>query len=120
MFTFANDGADIKSTNYWQSDHAKQGLIYVSTNAGVLRLLLPKASSHMLPEMRTGAFATIEPSIQSPLCWDIVFDDRSDAPFAVSVDKRQFDHALSPGKTRLAVWTEAGKQMELECSIKHA
>lgn len=114
-----NDGQNIASTNYWQTDHAAKGLCYLSANAGAWRLLVPPAAEHYLAEMRTGKSAAIEPSIQMPgRCWDVVFEDGTDSPFALAIDKQQTDRAMEPGRCVLAVWTQAGKQLELDCEIK--
>ncbi|MDX5979562.1 hypothetical protein [Vreelandella alkaliphila] len=119
MIKIANDGEDIASTNYWGMPHAQRGLLYLSGNAGIWRLLLPAASEgEMLPEMRTGKSVTIEPSIQSAECWDIVFEDGTDSPFAVALDKRQVDRAVEPGECRLTVWGESGKLLDLPCTVR--
>lgn len=119
MINIANDGEQIVSTNYWELPHAKKGLLYLSGNAKVWRLLLPAAAEGgMLPEMRTGKRVVIEPSIQSAGCWDIVFEDGTDSPFAVALDKRQVDRAVEPGECRLTVWGEGGKLLDLPCTVR--
>lgn len=119
MIEISNDGPEIVSTNYWQSEHAERGLLYLSANAGAWRLLVPSAASDMIAEMRTGKSVTIEPSIQVPgRCWDVVFEDGSDSPFAVAIDKQQVDRKMEPGACILSVWTRAGKVLELPCTIK--
>ncbi|MGP9633771.1 hypothetical protein ACT3R7_11960 [Halomonas sp. AOP43-A1-21] len=119
MINIANNGEDIASTNYWQSPHAAKGLLYLSGNAKVWRLLLPaSAEGAMLPEMRTGKRGVIEQSIQLQGCWDIVFEDGTDSPYAVSLDKKQVDRAVESGKCHLAVWTEGGKVLELPCTVR--
>lgn len=118
MITFSNSGQDIVATNYWDTEHARRGLVYLSGNAGAWRLLVPPAAASMLPEMRTGKQAIIEPSIRTPQCWDIVFDDGTDAPFSISIDKRQLDRALEPGSTVLTVWVPTGKTLMLPLEIQ--
>lgn len=117
MFTIANDGQDITSTNYWTTPHAARGLVYLSGNAGAWRLLVPPAAAAMLPEMRTGQRAIIEPSVSTPGCWDIVFDDGTATPFSIAIDKRQVDWAMQPGRAVLTVWVPAGKTLELPLEI---
>lgn len=117
MITIANNGQDIASTNYWTTDHARAGLVYLSGNAGAWRLLMPPAAAWMLPEMRTASRATIERSVRDPRCWDIVFDDGSDSPFSISIDKRQLDRALEPGAAVLTVWVPTGKTLSLPLQI---
>lgn len=118
MILIDNNGRDIASTNFWQSEHALRGLCYLSGNDGAWRLLVPAASQYMLDEMRTGERAIIEPSIRNPACWDIVFDDGSDAPFSLSLDKRMVDRSMSPGDCVLTVWTADGKVLETTCLVR--
>lgn len=120
MIQIRNQGPDILWTNYWETEHAKRGFCYLSGNAGVWRLLVPAADAQILDEIRTGRQVDIVPSTEDPRNHvEIVFDDGSSAPFYIAIDKRQVDRSLSPdGKTRLAVWTEKGKQIEFDCYIK--
>lgn len=118
MFHVANDGAEIADTDYWQTPHSAKGLCYLSGNAGVWRLLVPPASESMLAEMRTGRSVTIEPSIQVAGCLDVVFEDGSDAPFALAVDLKQTDRVMHSGECRVTVWTVAGKQLDLPAQVR--
>lgn len=114
-----NRGPDIAGTDYWDSEHASAGLCYLSANAGTWRLLVPEAAEGMLSEMRTGRSATIEPSLHAPgTCWDVVFEDGTDSPFSLAVDKLQTDRAMSPGRCRLAVWTARGRVLDLACEVR--
>lgn len=118
MITFENDGAEITRTNYWDTDHALAGYCYLSGNAGAWRLLVPAPAEGMLGEMRTGRSASIEPSLHDPRCWDVVFEDGTDTPFSLAVDKRQVDREMAPGTCRLTVWTALGKQLDLACEVR--
>lgn len=118
MIKISNAGQDIQSTDYWDTEHAAVGLCFLSGNAGALRLLVPEAAEGLLSEMRTGKYAYIEPSIRDPRCWDLVFDDGTDSPFSLSLDKRQTDRALTAGKCPLAIWTQRGKVFELQCEVR--
>jgi len=113
-----NDGPSLVSTNYWSTPHAQRGLLYLSGNAGALRLLVPVASGDYLAEMRTGKSVTIEPSIREPQCIDIVFEDGTDTPFSVSLDRRQCDRALNPGPCRFMVYTQSGLQLDLHATVR--
>ena len=99
MISILNAGARLVSTDYWLTEHAKAGLVYLTGNAGALRLLVPAAALGMLAEMRTGQRVTIERSLHSGAagCVDIVFEDGSNSPFSVAVDTRQMDRALTAG-----------------------
>lgn len=119
MISIANEGQDIVSTNYWETEHANAGLCYLSGNAGAWRLLVPEAAEHMLAEMRTGKRVSIEPSIIEPGCWDIVFEDGSDSPFALTLDKRQMDWAMGAASGfPFTVWTQRGKQLTFSASAR--
>lgn len=118
MIEIRNDGPAIAGTNYWQTEHANVGLCYLTANAGVWRLLVPEAAEGLLDEMRTGKHATIEPSIQAPGCWDVVFEDGTDSPFSIAVDRRQVDRKMEPGRCQLAVWTERGMVLILACEVR--
>lgn len=119
MITIANDGQRLVETNYWTLPHAQRGLCYLTANAGALRLLVPVAAAQYLAEMRTGKSVTIEPSMQNPRCIDIVFEDGTDAPFFLALDKQQCDRAVTPGRAvPFIVYTEAGEQMRRAATIK--
>ena len=120
MLTIANNGQDVASTNYWNSEHARSGLCYLTANAGALRLLVPRAAAGMLEEMRTASSVTIENSISEPgKCVDIVFEDRTDAPFALALDLALVDGRLTPGVgVPCTVWTEHGRQLALLATIR--
>lgn len=118
MITIENDGQRLVKTNYWTLPHAERGFLYLSVNAGALRLLVPAGATHMLAEMRTGKSVTLEPSIREPQCIDIVFEDGTDAPFSVSLDRRQCDRALNSGPCRFMVYTPAGLQLDLQATVQ--
>lgn len=120
MIKIKNDGPLIAATDYWHTDHAAQGLCYLSGNAGAWRLLVPDMAETLLAEMRTGKSAFIEPSLSAPAqALDIVFDDGTDSPFALTIDRRQIDRAVSPGPSRLTVWTRLGGcVLDLPCETR--
>lgn len=41
MLVITNDAGRIVATNYWESDAARRERVFCSTNAGVIRLLIP-------------------------------------------------------------------------------
>lgn len=119
FIVIANDGQEIGETNYWGTEHAMAGLCFMSTNAGAIRLLVPKQAEGYLEEMKTGKRVTIEKGFQNPRCVDIVFEDGSNSPFFLAIDRQQIDVLLSPRKrVPFAVWTEAGKQIQLFADVK--
>jgi len=119
LIQILNNGPELANTNYWTSQAAHAGFMYLSGNAGAMRLLVPPTAEYLLDEMRTGQYATIEPSLTHPgQCWDVVFHDGSSEPFAVAIDKRQMDRSITPGDFRLTVWTVNGKVLDLACKAK--
>lgn len=118
MIIVRNKGEDIAETNYWSTEHAKNGLMYLSGNASVWRLLVPINVKDYISEMQTAHSVFIEQSLSHDGCWDIVFDDGTEEPFFVTLDKRQVDRAMEPGVMRLTVWTNGGKHLDLSCTVK--
>ena len=123
MLTINNrpDGT-IADTNYWQSEYNARGLAYLSGHRLGLRLLLPTAhAAEWLPEIQTGKRAVIEPPVRQgyPNHIDIVFDDGTDSPFSLCLDRtKQLDTALRSGSTRLLVYAGSLQNpLELPCTI---
>ena len=118
LISIGNVGPEIASTDYWDSDQAQKGLMHVSPNAGVLRLLVPPKWERILPDMRTGKRVTVENSIVRRGAVDIVFEDGTQSPFFVSLDRRQFSGIPKRGAWGLSVWTREGKQIDFACQVK--
>lgn len=118
LISIGNAGPEIASTDYWDSDQARKGLMHVSPNAGVLRLLVPQKWERILPDMRTGKRVTVENSIVRRGAVDIVFEDGTQSPFFVSLDRRQFSGIPKRGTWGFSVWTQNGKQIELACQVE--
>ena len=123
MLTINNrpDGT-IADTNYWQSEYNERGLAYLSGHRLGLRLLLPTAhAAEWLPEIQTGKRAVIEPPVRQGYTnhIDIVFDDGTDSPFSLCIDRtQQLDTALRSGSTRLLVYAGSLQDpFELPCTI---
>lgn len=117
MIIIKNDGVNIIFTNYWDTEHGQSGLCYLSGNAGAWRLLVPQAAEVHLSEMRTGRWITIEKSIVEQAAWDIVFEDGTSSPFALTLSKGMTDRHMQARRCRMSVWTRNGKIMDLPCSI---
>lgn len=123
VLTIANNGPDIAETNYWDTELNRRGLFYLSGNAGALRLLVPDAYVGAVAEMKRGRFVTIERSIQQGNAVDVVFEDMTDSPYCLALDKTaQIDRAglLQPkDNISFSVWTRTGgKVLSLSCGIK--
>lgn len=124
LIVIENDGQEIKHTNYWETEHADRGLMYLSVNAGVLRLLVPagQVAAGVIDEIRTGTRAELVPTIRPQLRrshLDLVFEDGSPSPYSISIDRQQVDIIPHNGNNkRLLVYTEAGLVLELPCRVK--
>ncbi|WP_144389897.1 hypothetical protein [Phaeobacter sp. 22II1-1F12B] len=103
-----NDGPLIKATNYWDLPYGKQGMCYLSGNAGNWRLLLPGINAEGVSEFRSIKRALIEPSIMVHGNFDIVACDGSPNPYCVSINKVMVDRSITKKSCRLLVYTEKG------------
>lgn len=115
MITISNDGPLLLATNYWDTQHARAGLFFVSWNAGALRLLVPDSQRRAIREMQTGRlFVVTRGPLQGIDCLELMWDDGSDAPYCIHVDMRQSDRTLpsKPDAITVAAYTRAGKQAE--------
>jgi hypothetical protein len=91
-----NDGADVVSTNFWQTHANAAGKFYLSFNAGTARLLVPtQLSDQAIVEMRTAKSVVISrgPWISGrPDALELLFEDGSDSPFSLQLSDGSFDH----------------------------
>jgi hypothetical protein len=122
----SNHGPLIIQTNYFASDLAAGGKVFVSVNAGAIRVLLPRARWGDLNEMRQAQYCVLSrgpwtlgdarpeyhtarlPAVVEGI--EIMWEDHSDAPYALHLTPESFDMlpaAPEPGKEWLAtVWLE--------------
>lgn len=115
-----NNGPDIVSTDYWDSEHAQKGYCYLTWNAGAARLLVPDSLSPALTEMRTAKYVIIsrgkwrEKHDRDAL--ELLFEDNTDSPYSMHIVAEQSDRLLPEnnqgGGFIVTVWTRAGKQLE--------
>lgn len=118
MHYFENDGQRLVSTNYWDSEHAKAGLVFLSWNAGAARVLLPDKQAHMVADMRAAKYVVVS---RGP--WrvkgrrrdalELLFEDDSDEPFCLHLVVEQTDR-LPPEQQQgggfvVTVWTREGE-----------
>lgn len=118
MITIQNDGQRIANTNYWQSPQAAKGYCYLSWNAGAARVLVPRAMEPHVTEMKTGEFVVISRGrFEGRDALELMFEDQSDAPYCLHIVAEQCDRVIPDTEQgagfAVAVWTEAGKQLEL-------
>jgi hypothetical protein len=62
VLKFENDGPLLVASDYWQSEMAAAGKLYVSINAGCFRLLVPQRQHGFISDMRP------EPNTSSSQC----------------------------------------------------
>jgi hypothetical protein len=114
VFHFANDGAELLATNYFESEHAQRGYFFVSTNSRCFRVLLPEPLvASVLPEMQTGKSVDIVRTARGLVIW---FNDGSQSPYRIEVSNEQCDRlppASDVGRddVTLAVWTEGPRKL---------
>jgi hypothetical protein len=95
MIQIRNHGPLILQTNYWDAELAQQGKLFVSVNAGAIRVLLPPALYGMLNDMLTGKECVLSrgpwPDMGLAEGVEIMWDDGSDSPFALHLSPNSFD-----------------------------
>lgn len=123
LITIGNDGQDIVSTNYFESEYAVNGKVYMSINAGAFRLLLPDSQMRYLEEMSSGkeVLITLGKWLEGNKrqAFELLFEDYSMSPFCLYFGPEQIDRIPNDmhrkDKTVFTVWTTAGKVLSLPC-----
>ena len=89
----ANAGPVITQTNYWRSEAARAGFLFLSINARTLRLLVPAPVEHLLTELpAVGAPAELRRgAVDGKPTYELVWLDDPTEPFVVELDQRQCD-----------------------------
>lgn len=105
MLTIRNSGQAVVATNYWSTPHAANGLLYISINAGAIRVLVPPATAYLLAELPpVGTPCRYEQGERT--CRIVLLDDPAD-PYVIEVDARQVDRRLPAedrGRTVPLLW----------------
>lgn len=115
MIIVGNNGKEIISTNYFESDYAKDGLFFLSWNAGALRILVPDEYLRDIAEMKTGKIVVVSRGIyKGKDALEIMFDDYTDNPYAIFIDIQQTDRLIIDDGQQFIVsaWTKKGKVAE--------
>lgn len=110
VLTIENHGPLILSSNFWQTDAARAGKFYLSTNAGAFRLLIPRAHEAVLAEMRTACEVIVSrnpwPAERLADALEVLFEDGSDSPFALHLSLESADRVpLDEDQGRELVFT---------------
>lgn len=116
MYTFKNDGPTLQLTNYFDSPEAAKGELYITTNAGCLRLLVPSSQRSLLHDMRCKkAYVSF---LKNPDRIEIMFDDESANPFRIVLAIQQCDVMVKPGLYTLSVYVRLGEKYQFACEVK--
>ncbi len=99
MIEIVNVGTAVTRTSYWRTAHARKGLLYLSINAGAIRVLVPERTEHMLRDLPpagrpvTLGSATWQGRATYVLQWDEAAETGL-APYSIDVDRAQCDRAI--------------------------
>ena len=127
IITVENHGPLLLRSNYWESELARAGKLFVSVNAGAIRVLWPPQLYEDLAYMRTASECVLSrgpwPKQREADGIEIMFDDGSDAPYALHLTPASFDMLPAepePGREWvLSVWTAKDgrphKALERKC-----
>jgi hypothetical protein len=124
-----NHGPLITATNYWTSELASAGKLFVSINAGAIRILLPANQEWYgaLTDMRSAPECVLSrgPWLAQGVAEaiEIMWDDLSDNPYALHLTPASFDllpAEPAPGREWvLTVWIKKDasphKALERRC-----
>lgn len=108
MITITNNGPALTSTNYWTLEHARRGYLYLSTNAGCFRLLVPAQHAAMVDEMRAAEHIVV--SFLRRRHWqdrapvvEWLAEDGSDEPWSCHLSAGQIDR-IPTVRDELPTW----------------
>lgn len=111
ILTIDNNGAAITSTNFWSTEYAGRGAVYVTQNAGAFRLLLPPALEEILADLASAKLVIVSrgpwPAQHRDDAIELLVDDGTDSPYALHIGTEQID--------RLPLDTDADR--EWHCTV---
>ncbi len=83
----APDSAALADTNFWQTEMASRGIVYLSFHRDTFRLLLPAALCPCLAGMRTAFECIVSrgpwPAVGKSDALELLFEDASSSPFCL-------------------------------------
>lgn len=112
LLQFGNNGGELVETNYFDTELARNGFLYLSWNASVARLLVPDSQFFQIQEMKTGKYCVITRGLMGGRdTLEIMFEDGSNAPFVIYIDTAQTDRLIINDNKPfvVAAWTRTGK-----------
>jgi hypothetical protein len=121
MFNLENNGPEIVSTNYWLTEHAQRGYVFLSINAGAYRLLVPNKLVSHLPDMLSAKEVIVSrgplPEYGKHDALEILFEDHSEWPFVMHMGTEQIDRMPADCDRKRSfdflIWTPEGKMKEM-------
>jgi len=119
-----NDGPRIASTNYWTSEYAKNGAVYLTWNAGVGRLLMPLACEAWIKEMSAAKYVLVSmgswnhQGVEKQDALELLFEDDSSNPFCLHFGNEQTDRIIPEvqqggGMFEIVVYAQDGERLRL-------
>ena len=90
MIYILNDGKEILDTNYYESERSLKGKFAISCHDKTFRILLPVSGEDDNLVGEIGKIQSIAISQNRDKMWEIMFDDRSDAPLALTFTETSF------------------------------
>ena len=105
----------IQASPFWDSDVARDGTFLVIGDFGAWHLLVPDNQSHILPNFETAKWVEFhEDRTWTPLCWRVVFVDRAEKQFGLSITKQVFMPLPVPTRQKplLLIHDRAGLQQQ--------
>lgn len=125
LIEIVNDGFDIKSTNYWDTEQAKRGFFFLSWNAGSARLLIPDSRQSELKEIMTAKYVVISrvklQEYPGRQFYELLFEDHSDAPYVIRISVEQSDRLITRsdgGKSFFHAYTRNGLQITMQATYQ--
>lgn len=119
-----NDGQELVESNYWDHVYARNNFVYLSTNAGCIRLLIP--DTFPLHELKgTKGVAITRGRCFGRDALEVLFDDGSDYPYSIQVGTEQCDRVAPvsaiPQRVRFQVVMKGPRVVaEYECFYRGA
>ncbi|HAF2404047.1 TPA: hypothetical protein H2W70_004108 [Salmonella enterica] len=119
LITIENSGQAITKTNYWQTEYAEKGFVFLSWNAGAARLLVPDSIKSILREMKTAHYVIISRGqYEGRDAFELLFEDNSDNPFCLHIMAEQTDRMLPESDQGsgfvVTIWTRGGQKHRFE------
>lgn len=113
MIRLENDGPRLVSTNYWETENATAGHLYLSINAGALRVLIPSAqlrsSPDLLSDLESARLFVLSrgpwPAAGRADALELLADDDTDSPWVMHLGVESID--------RLPPDSESGRALQV-------